>query len=94
MKNYLSYFKIWFLVVGVFLVIGIGCKIYTNSLRVDFVRKNTEAATEERVFDYADKMSAEEENRLREKIAKKKRQVLNSEKNEMSLFSLEINLFL
>lgn len=70
MKKYLNYFKIWFIIIGILLVAGIGCKIYTNSLKVDFVRKNTEAATEERVFDYADKMTAEEEELLRKQIAK------------------------
>ena len=69
MKKYLEYFKIWFIVAGIFLIIGLGCKIYTNSQKVDFVRSNTEALTTERVFDYADKMTDEEEESLRQKIA-------------------------
>ena len=69
MKKYLGYFKIWFIVTGIFLVIGIGCKIYTSIQKVDFVRTNTEATTTERVFDYADKMTDEEEESLRQKIA-------------------------
>lgn len=69
MKRYLRYFRIWFIITGILLIVGIGCKIYTNSLKVDFVRTNTECLTEERVFDYANKMTEEQEESLRAQIA-------------------------
>ena len=69
MKKYIGYFKIWFIITGIFLAAGIGCKIYATSQQVDFVRTNTEALTEERVFDYADKMTDTQEELLREQIA-------------------------
>lgn len=69
MKRFVQIFRIPLLIFGVLLVVGAACKIITG-LRpeVKFVRENTQAVTEERVFDVADKLTAEQEEALREKI--------------------------
>lgn len=69
MKKFLKVFKFPLIVLAVFLVIGIGCKIVTSKRTVTYVRSNTECLTEERVFDYADKLTDDEEAELRKKIA-------------------------
>ena len=56
MKKFVEIFKIPLIIFAVFLVIGIACKVITNSRpEIEFVRNNTQCTTEERVFDYADK---------------------------------------
>ena len=53
------------------MVIGIGCKVASSKKEaVSYVRENKECLTTERVFDYADKLTEEEEEELRVKIAK------------------------
>ena len=69
MKKFVQVFKIPLLIFAVLLVVGVACKLITNSRpKTAFVRSNTEALTEERVFDVADKLTVEEEKVLREKI--------------------------
>lgn len=69
MKKFIEIFKIPLIIFAVFLVIGIACKVITDSRpEVEFVRTNTQCTTDERVFDYADKMTDEEEDELRAKI--------------------------
>lgn len=69
MKKFVQIFKIPLIIFAVFLVVGIACKIITDSRpKVEFVRNNTQCATEERVFDYADKMTDAEEEALRQQI--------------------------
>ena len=69
MKRFVRIFKIPLLIFAVLTIIGIGCKIMTEMRpKMEFVRGNTQALTEERVFDVGDKLTPEEENRLREKI--------------------------
>ena len=68
MKKFIEIFKIPLIVFVVFLVIGIGCKVITDSRpKVEFMRNNSQSPSE-RVFDYADKMTEEEEKILRDKI--------------------------
>lgn len=70
MKTYLKFFKIPLIIFAVILVIGVGCKMITSSREAQtYVRTNKECLTEERVFDYADKLTEEEEEELRTKIA-------------------------
>jgi len=70
MKKYIKFFRIPFLILAIFLIIGVGCKIVTsNREKQKYVRKNTECLTKERVFDYGDKLTEEEEQELRAKIA-------------------------
>ena len=62
MKKFVQVFKIPLIIFAILLVIGVACKLITNSRQeTEFVRGNTEALTEERVFDVADKLTAEEE---------------------------------
>lgn len=69
MKKFVQIFKIPLIIFGVFLVVGIACKIITNSRpEVEFVRNNNQCTTDERVFDYADKLTVEEEETLKATI--------------------------
>lgn len=65
-KQYLRYFRIWFIVLGVLAVIFAVTKV--DGLTKGEGRKNSSAPTE-RVYDYADVLTAEEEQKLREHIA-------------------------
>lgn len=68
-KQYLHYFRIWFVIVGILLVLTIVMGI-RYSMREPVVRLNTTAPTE-RVYDYADVLTDSEEQKLRDYIAKK-----------------------
>ena len=69
MKKFVQIFKIPIIIFAVFFVVGIICKIITdNRPKVEFVRNNTQCTTKERVFDYADKLTDEEEEALKAKI--------------------------
>lgn len=69
MKKFVQIFKIPLIIFAVFFVVGIICKITTdNRPKVEFVRNNTQCTTKERVFDYADKLTDEEEKALKVKI--------------------------
>lgn len=69
MKKFVQIFKIPLLIFAVLTIVGIACKIVTEMRpKLEFVRGNTQALTEERVFDVGDKLTPEEENRLQEKI--------------------------
>ena len=65
-KQYLKYFKIWFIVVGILFVISIVCAIARNA-SVQNERTNTQAP-KERVYDQADVLSSSEEDALRDLI--------------------------
>ena len=69
MKKFVEKFKTLLLIFVVLLVVGIICKIIAG-MRPDitFERGNNQAVTEERVFDWADKLTDEQEVALREKI--------------------------
>lgn len=66
-KQYFKYFRIWFVIVGILLAIGAVIAISRLS-NADDVRTNDQAPTE-RVYDYADVLTAEEEDALRTYIA-------------------------
>lgn len=68
-KQYLGYFKGWFILVAVVLAITIVLGIRYKNRPVE-VRANTTAPTE-RVYDYADVLTDAEENLLRSYIAEK-----------------------
>lgn len=72
-KQYLHYFRFWFIVVGVLLVLTVGTGIW-HALKKETGRANTTAPTE-RVYDYADILTDEEEEKLREYIARKEAEV-------------------
>lgn len=68
-KQYLHYFRIWFIVVGVLLVATVGAGVI-HAMKKDAVRTNNTAPAE-RVYDYADILTDAEEEKLRAYIAKK-----------------------
>lgn len=68
MKKFVQIFKIPLIIFTCVFVIGIVCKVIAdNRPKVEFVRNNSQCTTE-RVFDYADKLTEEQEEELREKI--------------------------
>lgn len=69
MKKFVQIFKIPLIIFAVFLVVGITCKVIAdNKPKVEFERGNFQC-TEERVFDYADVLTDEEEAALRIQIS-------------------------
>ena len=70
-KQYFHYFRIWFILVGILLVATIAAGI-SYSVRSRAPRGNT-SAPEERVYDYADVLTDEQEESLRKYIAKKEK---------------------
>jgi len=73
MKNWFKFFRIWFLVCGIIIIvcaIMIARKSKEGSNEVT-ERINTYCTESERVFDYGDVLSDEEENNLRALIAEK-----------------------
>lgn len=71
MKQYFSYFKIWFIILGVLAVITV---VATGVKRLDSTRGNDQAP-KERVFDYADVLTDSEEEQLRELIADREKRI-------------------
>lgn len=68
LRQYFKYFRIWFIVTGVILLITT-CVVVEQVIVQNAPRKNSLAPTE-RVFDFADVMTNAEEDELRELIAK------------------------
>lgn len=71
MKEYFRYFRFWFIGLAAVFVIwlfAVGGKMLAGSGNAE--RTNTECTTEERVFDNADVLTDEEENKLRTQISK------------------------
>lgn len=69
MREYLRFFRIPFILVGILLVVTLVFLAFNGREDVSVAaRANTECATTERVFDYADVMTDEEENMLRDQI--------------------------
>lgn len=66
-KQYLRYFRFWFIAIGILTVIFLAVLI-PKMMENPAVRKNSQAPAE-RVYDYADVMTDEEEQKLREYIA-------------------------
>ncbi len=71
-RQYLHYFRIWFIVVGVLFVATIAAGI-SHYIRNNAPRGNTSAPTE-RIFDYADVLTDNEEEKLRIYIAKREKE--------------------
>ena len=79
MKRFLKRFKICLLILGVlaaFYFILTGIHSLTGSMR-NGERQNTECTTKERVFDQADVLSDEEEEKLRKLIAKREKRLMS-----------------
>ena len=71
MKEWLRYFRIWFLVCGIILVSFVVTffSVWKEDETPEVERVNQICTETERVFDYADVLTDEEENKLREYIA-------------------------
>lgn len=67
LRQYFKYFKIWFIIAGILAVITIGAAV-VHAFTPKPVRGNGQEPTE-RVYDYADMLTEEEEQSLREYIA-------------------------
>lgn len=67
LRQYLHYFRIWFILIGVLAVACIGMVFVRN---VRNLPRTNEEAPKERVFDYADVLTEKEEEDLRRYIAK------------------------
>ena len=67
LRQYFKYFKIWFIIAGILAVITIGAAV-VHALTPKPVRGNGQEPTE-RVYDYADMLTEEEEQSLWEYIA-------------------------
>lgn len=76
MKEYFRYFKWMYIILGVVLLlfglISGGHWVISNA--VNYQRSNKECATQERVFDYGDVLTDQEEEELRSLIAKREKQ--------------------
>ena len=72
-RQYLKYFRVWFIVVGI-LVVVLTVMAGVWNLRHHFTRANMEAPAE-RVYDYADVLTDNEEERLRSQIAKMEQKI-------------------
>ena len=68
-KEYLRYFRVWFIVVGVLAVLAAG-RAGVVRLMADNAPRANGSAPAERVYDYADVLTDEEEEKLRNQIAK------------------------
>ena len=68
MKRFVQIFKIPLIIFTVFLIAGIVCKIIVDNRPIIEFERNNSQCTTERVFDYADRLTDEEEDALREQI--------------------------
>lgn len=75
MKEYLKRFWIWYAIVAVLAVVYLVLNLKDEKGAVAYERTNTECLTQERVFDMADKLSDDEEEKLRKQIAETEQMV-------------------
>lgn len=71
-KQYLKYFRVWFMIVGI-LVVTSTVVLVKNATENKRTRTNLDAPVE-RVYDYADVLTEEQEDKLRSLIADKEQQ--------------------
>lgn len=74
-KQYLNYFKIWFIVIAVLMVITLCVAVPKLLKRGENVVRNNAQAPAERVYDYAEQLTEEEEQQLRILIAQKESEI-------------------
>lgn len=76
MKEYFRHFRFLYIAFGVVVALAVFVQV---SKRIEegaaSVRRNTECTTDERVFDYADVLTDEQEDKLREQIAEREKQI-------------------
>lgn len=73
-RQYLHFFRIWFIIVGVLLVATVLVVAAKKLIYAPGERRNTQAPAE-RVYDYADVLTDAEEEQLRELIAQKEAEI-------------------
>lgn len=66
-KQYFRYFRIWFIIIGVLLVVTVILGV--GRMKENNIRRTNQAAPLERVYDYAEVLTDAEEENLRKKIA-------------------------
>lgn len=76
MREYFKFFRVPFIVIAALAVVAVILSVILGDTSSDEigVRTNTECTTEERVFDYADKLTDSEEDMLRSLIAEKEKE--------------------
>lgn len=72
-RQYLKYFRIWFIGIGILLAVAVGAGV-VRSMRSDDSRGNNRAP-KERVYDEADVLTDQEEEKLRKYIARKEKEI-------------------
>ncbi|MCM1262733.1 MAG: TPM domain-containing protein [Butyrivibrio sp.] len=76
MKEYFRHFRFLFIALGIVVALGVASRLINGAKNsVSTERTNTECTTTERVFDYADVLTDEEEDKLREQIAEREKQI-------------------
>lgn len=75
MKNYFKHFRFAFIAIIVLAVVYAGVSIAMGSGKKEYVRINNQCEQTERVFDYADKLTDEQEKELRSLIAEKEDEI-------------------
>lgn len=75
MKEYFRHFRFLFIAFVIIIALGIFSNIIKLAESGSTERTNTECTTEERVFDYADVLTDEEEDKLRAQIAEREKQI-------------------
>lgn len=70
-RQYLKYFRVWFVVIGILVLVNIGLWLYRAAL--DRVPRANREAPAERVYDYGDMLTVEQEEELRAYIARKEK---------------------
>ena len=66
MKEYMKRFWIWYAIVAVLVVVYLVLSVKNEKGPETYERTNTECLTQERVFDMADKLSDEEEEKIKQ----------------------------
>lgn len=75
MKNYFRHFRFLLIIVFVLLVAFVVVKLLKGADKKEYIRTNDQCKQTERVFDYADKLTDEEEEKLRSLIAIKQDEI-------------------
>lgn len=73
MKNFFRIFKVWLIILAVILVAYFGVTIYRDASCKRY-KSDSNADTDQRVFDYADKLTDRQEEKLEKLIAKRQKQ--------------------
>ena len=73
-RQYLHFFRIWFIIVGILLVVTVLVVVAKNMTYTSRERHNAQAPAE-RVYDYAEVLTDAEEEQLRELIAEKEARI-------------------